>query len=455
MRRSITLALTVVLAACNSRSERSSQATSKPAQQSDSAQSASAVMATEQPTTNPSAQQVATMDPNKLQVATLPVATGGPAVGKHDDKLKPYALFYGPPLPTGLTVSHGGRLFVSYPRWSQPANVTVGEVTKDGLIPFPDDATNAFYPSEPGKLDPKTHLVSVQSVVVDANDRLWLLDTGSINMQPAIDGAPKMWGYDLKSRQRVKEIRFDGALKKQTYLNDVRFDLKRGDQGTAYITDSGAGGIIVVDLASGEAWRKLDGHPSVLADKSVTLMVEGQPLKRRPPTGDEQPVMINSDGIALSPDGATLYYTPLTGHTIYAVSTGFLADRNAFDPVAYSAVRKVGDKPSANDGLICDAQGRIYTTDFEDNAIRRITPSGGGGLTEARAAGAASAQPGEVIVQDERLLWPDTFCIHDGKLYVTSNQLNRQPDFHRGDNKLKQPFAAFQIQIDGQRNPNE
>src|SRR3954468_21841329 len=98
-----------------------------------------------------------------------------------------------------------------------------------------------------------------------------------------------------------------------------------------------------------------------MADKSLTLMVEGQPLKRRPPTGEEKPVLINSDGIALSPDGKTLYYTPLTGHSIYAVSTDFLADRNASSDKA--DVRKIAEKPSGNDGLICDAQGRIYTSD--------------------------------------------------------------------------------------------
>jgi sugar lactone lactonase YvrE len=258
-------------------------------------------------------------------------------------------------------------------------NFTVGEVTRDELKPFPDAATYEFYPSEPKKLDPRTHLVSVQSVVFDAKDRLWLLDTGSINLQPVIEGGPKMWGYDLKTGKRIKEITFGDAVKKTTYLNDVRFDLDRGSEGTAYITDSGAGGIIVVDLASGKAWRKLDGHPSVMADKNLTMMLEGQPLKRRPRSGPEQPVLINSDGIALSPDGKTLYYTPLTGHSIYAVSTDFLVDRNRSD--ADAAVRKIADKPSGNDGLICDAQGRLYVSTFEENSIRRFTPLRRGRVT--------------------------------------------------------------------------
>jgi hypothetical protein len=38
---------------------------------------------------------------------------------------------------------------------------------------------------------------------------------------------------------------------------------------------------------------------------------------------------------------------------------------------------------------------------------------------------------------------------------VTANQLNRQPDFHNGVNGLREPFAIFEIAIDGGRNPKE
>ena len=450
MRRIAILGFACLLASCtNHPSSESGPSADAPGQKNGSN------VANAAPTTSPSIRQVVMTHPDEVKAVKLPVVAGGPAVDKNDDKLKPYALFYGAAFPTGLTLSHDGRMFVCYPRWGQPVNLTVCEVTRDGLVPFPDAATNEFYPDEPSKLDPRTHLVSVQSVVFDAKDRLWLLDTGSINLQPVIDGGPKMWGYDLRTGKRFKEITFGDAVKKKTYLNDVRFDLNRGGEGMAYITDSGVGGIIVVDLASGKAWRKLDGHPSVKADKTLTMMLEGQPLKRRPRSGPEQPVLINSDGIALSPDGKTLYYTPLTGHSIYAVSTDYLADRNRTDDP--SAVRKIADKPSGNDGLICDAQGRLYVSDFEENAVRRFTPPTAGEMRSsgAQTAAARDAGAGEIIVQDQRLLWPDTFCIQGGKLYVTANQLNRQPDFHNGINGLQEPFAIFEIAIDGERNPKE
>jgi sugar lactone lactonase YvrE len=46
-------------------------------------------------------------------------------------------------------------------------------------------------------------------------------------------------------------------------------------------------------------------------EKDVTVSVDGGPV-RRP---DNRQPMFNADGIALSPDGRTLYWQALTGKT--------------------------------------------------------------------------------------------------------------------------------------------
>jgi sugar lactone lactonase YvrE len=386
------------------------------------------------PATKPSMRQTVRIGAADGQLGTV---TAGPAKGKRAEQLQSMAMLSGP-IVTGVTASRDGRVFVCYPRWGDPVNFTVAEIKGDQLIPFPDPAAHSFDPQNPSKYDPATHLVSVQSVVADAKDRLWLVDTGSIDMQPPVPGGPKLWGYDLRSGQRVSAIALGGnVIKPKTYLNDVRVDVSRGPQGTAYITDSGEGGIIVIDLASGEAWRKLDGHPSVLPESNFVPNVEGEPALRRPPgTREEKPIQVASDGIALSPDGRTLYYSPLSGRTVYLVPTDVLNDRNASDPTAgFDAVKKVASKPSGNDGLLCDDQGRIYTTDYEDNCIRRIDPQ----------TGAV-----EVIAQDERLLWPDTLSLtSDGQLLITASQLNRQPGYHHGRDLRQQPYVIWKLPIDG------
>ena len=74
--------------------------------------------------------------------------------------------------------------------------------------------------------------MSVQSVVVDPADRLWILDTGSPLFQPTEYGGPKLVCVDLTEDKVIQKILFpqDVALP-TTYLNDVRFDLRRVEQG--------------------------------------------------------------------------------------------------------------------------------------------------------------------------------------------------------------------------------
>jgi len=214
-------------------------------------------------------------------------------------------------MPTGVTVSKDGRVFVCFPRWGDPVEFTVGEIRNGKVEPYPNISTNRL-----NTQNQTESLVSVQSVVVDPQDRLWMLDTGSINMGPVSPGGPKMLCFDLKTNRLVKRVNFkEDVVLPTTYLNDVRFNLTMGKEGVAFITDSsdkGPNGIIVVDLASGESWRKLNDHPSTKADPDFAPIVEGAQLKVRPGVGQpEGTLKIGADGIAISTDGKTLYYCPL------------------------------------------------------------------------------------------------------------------------------------------------
>src|SRR5919199_2249063 len=200
--------------------------------------------------------------------------------------LEPVAHFHGA-MPTGVTISHQGRIFVNFPKWGDEVPFTVSEIRDRGdAVPYPDEATNQTNPN-----DPAAALVSVQSVVVDPADRLWILDTGSPMFQPTKYGGPKLVCIDLATNKIIKKILFpqDVAMP-TTYLNDVRFDLRRGSKGMAFITDSsqnGPNGIIVVDLATGGSWRRLHDHPSTKAEKAPAFLpvVEGRPFMERAPDG--------------------------------------------------------------------------------------------------------------------------------------------------------------------------
>lgn len=332
-------------------------------------------------------------------------------------------------MPTGVTVSREGRVFVNYPRWEDPITATVVELRDGQEVPYPSAEMN-----DPNNPD---HLFSVQSVVVDPRNRLWALDTGSVNMGP-IKGQQwaKLVGIDLSTNKVFRTIRFPPTVVlPTTYLNDVRFDMRRGE-GLAFITDSsssGPNGIIVVDLASGRSWRKLNDHPSTKADKNFVAVMDGEPLMIRQQGQPPKPAAVGADGIALSADGSRLFYCPLSSRALYSVDVTSLADERQPDTEVAKTVRKE-QRSFASDGLEADAQGRIYLTDWEHNGIVLRT-------------GENQFGP---LISDPRLLWPDTLSLSsDGYLYVTANQLHRQGNFHNGQDMRKKPYQLFRLKVDG------
>ena len=306
---------------------------------------------------------------------------------------------------TGVTVSRDGRFFVNDPRWTEDAPVSVAEIQRDGsLRPYPDPAWNSWRNSRKDELNARDHWVCVQSVVADRNGNLWVLDPAAPAQQTVVPMGPKLVRIDLATNRVAQTIAFDDTVAPQgSYLNDVRIS---ADGRTAYITDSGAkGAIVVVDLTTGRARRALDGHPSTQPDKGVAVKADGQVL-RRP---DGRGVEFAADGIAMSRDGTYLYWQAIKGRTLYRIPTAALA-ATLSDPQALASlpgrVETVGENGPA-DGLLMASDDRLYITAIEDNAVK---------LRDARGL--------RLLIQDARLRWPDTMAEGpDGALYVTTSRI--------------------------------
>ncbi len=194
-----------------------------------------------------------------------------------------------------------------------------------------------------------------------------------------------------------------------SYLNDVRLS---PDGKTAYITDSGAtGALVVVDLATGKGRRVLDGDVSTQADKSVKVTINGRELHQP----DGRGVAFAADSISIDPKGEYLYWQPLTGKTLYRIATAALNDAALPADQLAAKVEKVSDS-APNDGLWQDKTGKLYFTAIQDNAIETQEPGGG---------------PRSVLVKDPRLVWPDTFAEGpDAALYVTNSAIQNSPRFN-------------------------
>ncbi|KAI2643754.1 major royal jelly protein-domain-containing protein [Xylaria nigripes] len=373
--------------------------------------------------------------------------------GVHGPPLEVVHAYYGQ-WPTAA-VSKNGRIFSNFPGGLDKNNVydgsnnvfTVGELTSattERAYPsvemnHPTGGAINYTTNPPTSVNYQNYLIGVQSVVIDALDRLWILDTGRVQapdgvLLSATQGGPKLVGVNLTTDEVFETIIFPpDVAPPDGYLNDVRFDLRssltESGQGIAYITDSsqeGRNAIIVVDLGTGESWRHLGLTKSVRSETQFLSFIWGQPsyfLKRgclsTNPTG--------ADGIALSADGETLYFGPFASRYMYSVPTARLRDRSpASELLAQQSVVNHGQK-GVSDGFETDSNNLIYVGNNELNAINAFNPANG------------TTYP---FVRDPRINWVDTMSIAaDGYLYFTANQLLEA--------KKTRPFGLFKAPLPG------
>ena len=310
---------------------------------------------------------------------------------------------------TGVAVSEDGRIFVNFPRWFEDVPFSVAELTKDGkLHPYPDAEWNRYRNAAP--LSPGDHFVCVQAETADGHGHLWVIDPAAPATGFIVPGGPKLVEIDLKTNTVMRTYLFDGQAAPQgSYLNDVRLS---PDGKYAYMTDSGAqGSLVVLDTATGQARRVLDGDGSTQVDKTVKVIIGGKEIH----TADGRGVEFAADSISIDPKGEFLTWQPLTGKTLYRIATATLNDAS-LSPDQVSAKVETVSTSEPNDGLWQDASGKLYFTAVQDGAIE----------TQDRGA-----KTRKLLLKDPRLVWPDTFAEGPGAaLYVTNSAIQNSPRYN-------------------------
>jgi sugar lactone lactonase YvrE len=322
---------------------------------------------------------------------------------------------------TGVAISKSGRMFVNYPRWLPEHQYDVVEVMPNGTVsPFPNEEWNSWHKGLSGT----DKWVCVQAVYVDDSDELWVVDLGAPEMQNVQGDGAKLVGIDPKNNDVKRVYNLTKIAGSNSYINDVRVDTQTQ---TAYLTESKNGGIVVVNLESGEARAVLTRDYSVKSDPNHTVMVNGEELKI-----NGRPFKGSSDGIALSPDRQWLYYKPLTDTKLYRIRTGDLRNSILNDKELGAKVEDLGSNFTTSDGMTFDPKGNLYLSDFEHNAIVRIT----------------TAMKLEIVAHDQRLIWPDTFSWSpDGWLYVSCSQIQNMPWCHDGQSTRTTPYSIYRLKI--------
>lgn len=291
---------------------------------------------------------------------------------------------------TGVARSSDGRMFVNFPRWSDDLDQSVGEIVDGEVIPYPNSSWNTYS----GTADDRT-FVCVQSVFVDNSDRLWVLDPANPFMEGVVDRGPRLYQFDVATDSLSRIYSFpDSLIESDVYLNDVRIDQKHN---MAYLSDSGRGGIYVLDLESGETQLRLEEHFSTKAETDK-LDINGYTWQGQ----------IHSDGIALSNESDYLYYAALSGHSLYRVPVEDLINPSLSE-------RELGDEVTeaqeiiATDGMLFGPTNTLYLGGLEENAIYVWKED----------------NPYHKLIEDERIKWADSFTSgDDGSIYFTTSQIH-------------------------------
>ncbi|HBR1847820.1 SMP-30/gluconolactonase/LRE family protein [Klebsiella quasipneumoniae] len=313
----------------------------------------------------------------------------------------------------GLHFDAAGRAFVSTPRLISPQAPATLSLLDTASLSGPARLT-AFPSTEANSIsaDPRTHLRNVLGFYVDhRNGWLWALDQGFVaGEKTAPPEAQKIMIYALSDGKLVQRIPLDSVADREgSFLNDIVVDEARR---VAYIADSGLrsapdnqAGLIVVDVQRGTVRRVLNKHPALMPVAGLQVTSHGETV------WPGNPIILGINGIALSPDQETLYWTVTTGTTARTIATAALRDPAMSERQLAAAIRTAGEVGGNSDGIVVDKHGALYITDVTHNGIVRYRPQSG---------------QFTLLAADERVYWPDTPTIGpDGAVMFTASHLNQ------------------------------
>ncbi|KAF2100238.1 major royal jelly protein [Rhizodiscina lignyota] len=324
----------------------------------------------------------------------------------------------------GVSTLPDGRLFILYARVDGSHGPTVLEWKNGKGVPYPNLEWNSY--STDMKLDPASHFVRINSIRNGPDGSLWIVDTGSpsFGADVILPEGPKLIKINTKTNKVSRIYPMGNVTRYNSLLDDVRF---HDAAGKAYLTDAGSPALIVLDLASGDAIRVLENDVST----SASMPTSGEGVLMGNINGGLQ--YIYADQLEVSPDGKWFYYQPASGG-MHKIETKYL--NNAFYNSSLAGILSQYVVPHAltpsTGGTAIDAEGNIYDSDTDRQAIMKIAPNGT--MT--------------TLIRDSRLLWVDAMWIDSKKrLWMPAAQLNRGEPFNKGKNHIKPPLHVYSMDI--------
>ena len=348
-------------------------------------------------------------------VGTAPaVMQTPPPVDQLDDRLIP--AYQSNRIWNGVTVTPAGRIFAAFTSAEGPG-LQLGEIDSTGhATPYPTAAWNGWKPGD----DPAMAFVHVNSIRIGPDGNLWVVDAGAPGIgKPTVPNGARLIRFDLVKNAVDHIYPLGAGVKPQSFIDDVRFS-----GNSAYLTDAGAPGLLVLNLTTGVVRRVLDGDPSMTDHRP--MKADGKIL--RDEKGRE--LRLHADQLEVSADGH-LYYQPASG-PMSRIAIRWLDDATLDPATLTTYVEPWIDTPTSG-GTAIDAQGNIYLSDPNLRRILKIAPD----------------KTVTTLIQDPRLVWSDAMWIdHDGFLWIPATQQNLTPGFNGGKkNGVRYPVWIYKMQI--------
>ncbi|CAO1395766.1 unnamed protein product [Diamesa tonsa] len=165
------------------------------------------------------------------------------------------------------------KIFVTLPRWRNGIPSTLNYFTMSNdqsplLNPYPNwelnELPNENFQTNDGQTDfgeaNNPRLLSVFGLKVDECDRLWMTDSGLVNVleSPRQYAPTSVVIYDLKTNKLIRRFIIpESQVKDDSFFPNIYVDSVKGncDNSFAYITDVYGYALVVYDYKNNKSWR--------------------------------------------------------------------------------------------------------------------------------------------------------------------------------------------------------
>lgn len=315
----------------------------------------------------------------------------------------------------------GDRLYLTLPRMKAGVPATLVWIPADPAPNATSPELEPFPSWEANTIGDCKSFQSVQSIEIDTNGTMWIIDNGRTSTINPINSTaqtcpPTLTLIDLNNTKNsiVRYTFPESVASNKSYLNDLVID--DTDAGYAYITDNSGSdpGIIVFNRKDSRSWKIREGNSMRASQNAKTFTLNGTTMG----------LYINVDGIAMGPryqrpEGLVdrnVYFCPLASYKLYSMAASFMRNESmaTLAPMLVSRyILDLGAKPSQTDGMIMDEEGFLFYGLLGNYSIAQW---------DSKKSFEAYQH---IIAKDPNFIqWADRFAFDlEGNLFVVVNRL--------------------------------